>query len=89
MDYSETEEGKLFLKLKNDCLDEMTKSISGLTEHEINNQTIALIRKYNKLWNTKAKQNTNLKKDGFKEVIKNWFIKSEMHDSLKAALKYL
>jgi len=89
MDYSTTDVGKLFIDLKNDCLNKMAEFVSGLTEEEINNKIIATIREYNKIWNTIAAKNTYLKKDGFKEILKKWLIKSDFHDSLKSALKYL
>ena len=89
MDYSTTDVGKLFIDLKNDCLNEMAEFILGLTEEEINNKIIETIRKYNKIWNIIAEQNIYLKKDGFKEILKKWLIKSDFHDSLKSALKYL
>jgi hypothetical protein len=80
---------KLFLKLRDECIDRITKEIIGLPEHDINNKIIAIVREMNKKWNKEVEKNPSIKKNGFKKAMKNILLDMNFSTNLNNALKYL
>lgn len=70
-------------ELRQKCIEE-TRNHPNLSAHII----VAKVRDYNRIWNKKAEENPEMKKDGFNNLMKSFYKDFDIK-SVKEAIKYL
>ncbi len=78
----------MWLRIRNDCLDEMKAPFEAGNPSGVN-IAIAVIRKYNQIWNDLCDHRPECKKDGLKIDFKRWILEADFPDDFKRAAAYL
>ena len=91
-DYSNVKESKLFIELRDKCINEVIIEIqSAGSEEIINNKVVAIVRKYGKIWDSKKLDGyPNIAEGGFVKVIKKQLNNMKgFQESFYNAIRYL